>query len=324
MHIEKNVCDSVLGTLMNIDGKTKDTYKTRLDLKEMGIQRELHPICVNGQTKLPSACYSLSSTEKRGLCQFLHSMKLPDGMASNISRCVNTRDCKISGLKSHDCHIILQRLLPVALRGYLRRDIREIIIELCVFFKELTSKTLKVDVLERLNKDIVLILCKLEKIFPPSVFDIMIHLLIHLAHEAMLGCPTQYRWMYPFEREHRAELENDCVRNIEKKQEEEFHKWFTKREVEKEEGLNFDDPYQQEQTEDIINTVEDDNDDILLCRNDMHKIDVNVEDQNEFIDNFVDDDSDADDTPFNNDKYEEDYILSNYENDTEENYISSS
>lgn len=42
MHIEKNICDSVLGTLMNIDGKTKDTYKARLDLCEMGIGKELH------------------------------------------------------------------------------------------------------------------------------------------------------------------------------------------------------------------------------------------------------------------------------------------
>ncbi|KAI9159740.1 hypothetical protein LWI28_001464 [Acer negundo] len=60
-------------------------------------------------------------------------------------------------------------------------------------------------------------------------------------------------------------------------------------------------------------------------RNDMHMIDVdvNVEDQNEFIDNFVDDDSDADDTHFNDDKNEEDHILSNYENDTDEDYISS-
>ncbi|KAK1556194.1 hypothetical protein Q3G72_000382 [Acer saccharum] len=112
------------------------------------------------------------------------------------------------------------------------------------------------------------------------------------------------------ELDHKAELESDCVRNIEKKQEAEFHKWFTKR---------------QEQSEDIINIIEDDNDDILFSRNDIHMIgvDMNVEDQNEFIDNFVDDDNDADDTPFNNDKNEEDYILSNYENDTEEDYISS-
>ena len=32
MHIEKNICDNVLGTLLNIDGKTKDTTKARKDL----------------------------------------------------------------------------------------------------------------------------------------------------------------------------------------------------------------------------------------------------------------------------------------------------
>lgn len=44
MHIEKkNICDNVLGTLMNIDGKTKDSLNARLDLKEMEIRQELHP-----------------------------------------------------------------------------------------------------------------------------------------------------------------------------------------------------------------------------------------------------------------------------------------
>jgi hypothetical protein len=42
MHIEKNICDSILGTLMNIPGKTKDTTNARRDLREMGIRKELH------------------------------------------------------------------------------------------------------------------------------------------------------------------------------------------------------------------------------------------------------------------------------------------
>ncbi|XP_071731001.1 uncharacterized protein [Rutidosis leptorrhynchoides] len=41
MHIEKNVCDNLLGTLLNIDGKTKDNEKTQKDLKEMGIRSDL-------------------------------------------------------------------------------------------------------------------------------------------------------------------------------------------------------------------------------------------------------------------------------------------
>ena len=40
----------------------------------------------------------------------------------------------------------------------------------------------------------------MEKIFPPSFFDIMEHLPVHLPDEALLGGPVQYWWMYPFER----------------------------------------------------------------------------------------------------------------------------
>ncbi|KAL6328778.1 hypothetical protein AAG906_003795 [Vitis piasezkii] len=48
--------------------------------------------------------------------------------------------------------------------------------------------------------DIVLILCKLERIFPPAFFDVMVHLLVHLPHEAKLAGPVGLRWMYPIER----------------------------------------------------------------------------------------------------------------------------
>ncbi|XP_065860184.1 uncharacterized protein [Euphorbia lathyris] len=54
--------------------------------------------------------------------------------------------------------------------------------------------------LERLELQIPITLCKLEKIFPPAFFDVMVHLAVHLATEAKLGGPVQYRWMYPIER----------------------------------------------------------------------------------------------------------------------------
>ena len=63
MHIEKNVCDNVLGTLMNMEG-TKDTYKTRLDLEHIGIRKELHPICNGGRISMPHACYVFTNAEK--------------------------------------------------------------------------------------------------------------------------------------------------------------------------------------------------------------------------------------------------------------------
>ena len=38
MHIEKNICDSVLGTLMNVKDKTKDGPKARKDLQLLDIK----------------------------------------------------------------------------------------------------------------------------------------------------------------------------------------------------------------------------------------------------------------------------------------------
>ncbi|KAL6134408.1 hypothetical protein ACLB2K_066639 [Fragaria x ananassa] len=56
--------------------------------------------------------------------------------------------------------------------------------------------------LEAARARIVLTLCELEKIFPPSFFDVMEHLPIHLADEVLLAGCVIFRWMYPIESEH--------------------------------------------------------------------------------------------------------------------------
>ncbi|OIT34191.1 hypothetical protein A4A49_62140, partial [Nicotiana attenuata] len=56
------------------------------------------------------------------------------------------------------------------------------------------------DDLDQIEAQIPITLCKLEKVFPPSLFDVMVHLPTHLANEAKLTGPVQYRWMYPIER----------------------------------------------------------------------------------------------------------------------------
>jgi hypothetical protein len=68
------------------------------------------------------------------------------------------------------------------------------------FFREITSSLLREDKLRNLEENIPIIMCKLEQIFPPSFFDSMEHLPVHLAYEARVGGPVQYRWMYLFER----------------------------------------------------------------------------------------------------------------------------
>ena len=51
-----------------------------------------------------------------------------------------------------------------------------------------------------MKTEIPIILCKLEKIFPPAFFDVMVHLAVHLPDEAMVRGPVQFGWMYPIER----------------------------------------------------------------------------------------------------------------------------
>nr|XP_043639273.1 uncharacterized protein LOC122610343 [Erigeron canadensis] len=200
MHVEKNVCENVLGTLLDIDGKTKDTNKARMDLEDMNIRKELHLVKNNDRLLKPHASYVLTREERKHFCNLVKSVRFPDGFAGNLEKNVIVDQGKIHGLKSHDCHILLQRIIPIAIRPFMTKQIRDALTELSRFFKKLTEATLYVTELEALQKEIVFILCKLERLFPPSFFTIMVHLCVHLPQEAILGGPVQSRWMYPIER----------------------------------------------------------------------------------------------------------------------------
>lgn len=201
MHIEKNIREIVVGTLLNIEGKSKDHLKARLDLVKMGIRKEIHPINIGpNKILLPPSQFTISSKEKDIFCGVLKEVKVLENYGSNISRCVQLEQHKIHGLKSHDYHILMQDLLKVAVRSALPKEVARVLIKLSSFFNVLCSKVVKVEEFQCLDVEIALILCELERIFPPSFFVLMIHLSIHLAHEARISGPVHYRWMYPIER----------------------------------------------------------------------------------------------------------------------------
>ncbi|KAF7131691.1 hypothetical protein RHSIM_Rhsim09G0134500 [Rhododendron simsii] len=164
MHTEKNVLENILGTLPNILGKTKDNLKARQDLKVMCIRPTLHPQQrPGGKVFLPPASFTMSKEQKYIFCKVLKNVKVPDGYSSNISRCVNLKDTTIAGLKSHDCHILMQQLLPLAVRRALPRHVCEALIELSTSFRRLCSKVMDPNDFEDLKKQIALTLCRLEK-----------------------------------------------------------------------------------------------------------------------------------------------------------------
>jgi hypothetical protein len=149
---------------------------------------------------MPPALYTLSKDQKEMLCTFLEGVKMPDGFASNIKRCVDVKGCKVSRLKTHDHHVIKQKLLPLVVRNILPEDVVVPLIDLSRFFNAICSKELLPADLDKLSSSIIETLCRLEMVFPPAFFDIMMHLPVHLAKEAKLGGPISFRWMYPVDR----------------------------------------------------------------------------------------------------------------------------
>ncbi|KAI9200313.1 hypothetical protein LWI28_005804 [Acer negundo] len=105
IHIEKNVYDNILWTLLGVVGKSKDNLKSRRDLKNWGLRRPLY-LQQQGATKvyLPSVCFTMNKVNKDVFLKVLKSVKVPNGYASNISRCVHMKEHTIFGHKSQDSH----------------------------------------------------------------------------------------------------------------------------------------------------------------------------------------------------------------------------
>ncbi|KAL4573042.1 hypothetical protein LXL04_019835 [Taraxacum kok-saghyz] len=193
MHIEKNVFDNFFYTIMDVKPKTKDNASARKDLKLYCRKRK-------GFSENERPIYALEKRQKKAVCEWVEKLRFPDGYVSNLGRCVDLNACTLFGMKSHDCHVFMQRLMPIAFRETLPKNVWETITELSLFFKTLTATSITIQDMERLESDIPIILCKLETIFIPGVFNSMEHLPVHLPYEARIGGPVQNRWMYQFER----------------------------------------------------------------------------------------------------------------------------
>ncbi|XP_039138739.1 uncharacterized protein LOC120276064 [Dioscorea cayenensis subsp. rotundata] len=156
LHIEKNVFENVFYTVMNVKGKSKDNMKARKDVGILCDRKEIAIPSNSISQTIPKALYTLTKDQRRVICEWLHNLRFPDGYASNLGKCVDMNALKITCMKSHDCHTICSAMLDI-------------------------------DKLMELEKKVAVILCNLEKIFPPSFFDSMEHLIIHLPYEARIG-----------------------------------------------------------------------------------------------------------------------------------------
>ena len=162
VHIQKNVFDNIVNTLLEVDKKSKDSVNARLDLQAMNIREGLHADLTGPKPVIPRAAYYMAPVMKKIFCRLLGDARFPDGHASNLEHKVEND--KLTGLKSHDCHIIMQELLPLAMSRTLPDSVTRPLMGLCNYFKQVYANVIDVKEMLRLEEEIPVILCELEKI----------------------------------------------------------------------------------------------------------------------------------------------------------------
>jgi hypothetical protein len=103
MFVEKNVCESLLRTLLNTDEKTRDHEHARADLNKIRIRSELWLNDSIKRMELPTSCISLPKHQKKKFCGFLKNMKVPSSYSTKNTKLISFPDLKVaSDMKSHN------------------------------------------------------------------------------------------------------------------------------------------------------------------------------------------------------------------------------
>lgn len=201
MHLVKNVFESTIAVLLDIKGKTKDGHKSRIDLVNQVIRPELHPkLPENGKVKIPSAAYNLTNDEQMAMCKLLRAIKVPTGFSSNIKSLVSMKDLTMTNYNSHDCHVMLTVFLPIVIRAIRPEYVKMVITQMSYFFNRITQKVIDEADLLALKEFIAETLCQLEMCFPPSYFDIMPHLMMHMVDQIQQLGPMYLHQKWTYER----------------------------------------------------------------------------------------------------------------------------
>jgi hypothetical protein len=199
---ERNTAETIISMCFDVAGFSKDNINAWKDLAALCNHPSLEPKR-NGKENLkrPRVSYCLKPAERKEILRWLKKLKFPDCYASNIKRAINVSTGKLNGLKSHDYHIIIERLMPVMFCGYFDIDMWKIFAELSYLYRQICAKQVSKVMMQKLEKEIVVLVCKMKKIFPPGWFNVMQHLLVHLPWEAKVGGPMQFMWLYSQERD---------------------------------------------------------------------------------------------------------------------------
>jgi hypothetical protein len=117
----------------------------------------------------------------------MEALRIPMEFSSDLGKCIQKKN--FERLKSHNYHILMQQILPLALCELM-----------CKVFRCLCTKVYNPANFQSLKADVAKSMALLEIEFPPSFFDILTHLPYHLEEELDMCGPVNAQWMYLVER----------------------------------------------------------------------------------------------------------------------------
>lgn len=133
MHTEKNVAKNILRTLFG----EKDGAKVRLDMQNRRIRQHLWLRKIGDKENrafMPNVTYVLSKQDQELFLRPLKSMKVPTYYCGSLHSKISKG--KLSGLKSHDYHVLLEDIMPVCLRNIGNVAVSSVVIWLIRMFKK--------------------------------------------------------------------------------------------------------------------------------------------------------------------------------------------
>jgi hypothetical protein len=146
MHQECNVAESIMSMCLDVISFIKDSVNARKDLAALCDRPSLEAKPnARGNLKWSKAPYCLKPTERKEVLRWLKTLKLPNRYAVNIKRVVNVGTGKLSGLKSHDYHIFIERLMSVMFRSHFNPDLWKMFTELSCFYRQICVKQVSMD-----------------------------------------------------------------------------------------------------------------------------------------------------------------------------------
>jgi hypothetical protein len=82
----------------------------------------------------------LKPIERKEILKMLKTLKFLDCYAANIKQTINDGTSKLNGVKSHDYHIFIERLMSVTFRGYFKANLWKMLTELSYFYRQICAK----------------------------------------------------------------------------------------------------------------------------------------------------------------------------------------